>query len=171
MESPELTGAPNPAIVTGEVAAFRAALPDGGMLLGIDTGTKTLGVAMCDASWRFASPGKPIVKRKFTQDKAALAALIAERGVKGIVVGLPLNMDSIDGPRAQSARAFARNLAALGLPILLWDERWSTVSAERALIEQDMSRARRAERIDSAAAATILQAAIDALTGGMTREA
>ena len=124
---------------------------------------------MCDASWRFASPGKPIVKRKFTQDKAALAALIAERGAKGIVVGLPLNMDSSDGPRAQSARAFARNLVALGLPILLWDERWSTVSAERALIEQDISRARRAERIDSAAAATILQAAIDALTGGMAQ--
>jgi len=157
-------------LITGEVAAFRDALPDGGMLLGIDTGTKIIGVALCDAGWRFASPGKPIVKRKFTQDKAALVAVVADRGIKGLVIGLPLNMDSSDGPRAQSARAFARNVSVLGLPILLWDERWSTVSAERALIEQDLSRARRAERIDSAAAATILQAAIDALTGGMGRD-
>jgi len=157
-------------LITGEVAAFRDALPDGGMLLGIDTGTRIIGVALCDAGWRFASPGKPIVKRKFTQDKAALVAVVADRGIKGLVIGLPLNMDSSDGPRAQSARAFARNVSVLGLPILLWDERWSTVSAERALIEQDLSRARRAERIDSAAAATILQAAIDALTGGMGRD-
>jgi len=157
-------------LITGEVAAFRDALPDGGMLLGIDTGTKIIGVALCDAGWRFASPGKPIVKRTFTQDKAALVAVVADRGIKGLVIGLPLNMDSSDGPRAQSARAFARNVSVLGLPILLWDERWSTVSAERALIEQDLSRARRAERIDSAAAATILQAAIDALTGGMGRD-
>jgi len=166
MDRPKLTGA----LITGEAAAFRAALPDGGMLLGIDTGTKTIGVALCDEGWRFASPGKPIVKRKFTQDKAAIEIVIATRGVKGLVIGLPLNMDGGDGPRAQSARAFARNLSVLRLPILLWDERWSTVSAERALIEQDMSRARRAERIDSAAAATILQAAIDALTGGMARD-
>ena len=170
MDGPELTAA----LITGEAAAFRAALPEGGMLLGIDTGTRTMGVALCDAGWRFASPGKPIAKRKFSQDKAVLEALVAERGIKGLVIGLPLNMDGSDGPRAQSARAFARNLAqepgGLGLPILLWDERWSTVSAERALIEQDMSRARRAERIDSAAAATILQAAIDALTGGMARD-
>ena len=86
--------------------------------------------------------------------------------MKGIVIGLPLNMDGSEGPRAQSARAYARNLGVLELPILLWDERWSTVSAERGLIDQDMSRAKRAERIDSAAAAIILQAAIDATTGG-----
>jgi putative Holliday junction resolvase len=93
---------------------------------------------------------------------------VNERSVKGVVIGLPLNMDSSEGPRAQSSRAYARNLsAALGLPILLWDERWSTASAEGALIAQDMSRARRAERIDAAAAAVILQAAIDALAGGM----
>ncbi len=163
MEAGTLTAA----LITGDAAEFRTALADGGILLGIDTGTKTIGVATCDAGWRFASPGKPIPKRKFTADKAVLAAIIAERGVRGLVIGLPLNMDGSDGPRAQSARAFARNLADLGLPILLWDERWSTVSAERALVEQDMSRARRAQRIDSAAAATILQAAIDALTGGM----
>ena len=99
-------------------------------------------------------------------DKALIAALIAERSLKGIVIGLPLNMDSSEGPRAQSSRAYARNLGVLGLPILLWDERWSTTSAERDLIAQDMSRAKRATRIDSAAASVILQAAIDALSGG-----
>jgi putative Holliday junction resolvase len=93
--------------------------------------------------------------------------LIAERAVKGIVIGLPLNMDASEGPRAQAARAMARNLADLGLPILLWDERWTTQAATRALIEQDMSRAKRVDRIDSAAAAMILQAAIDALSGAV----
>jgi putative Holliday junction resolvase len=87
--------------------------------------------------------------------------------VKGVVIGLPLNMDGTGGPRAQASRAFARNLAPLELPVLLWDERWSTASAERAMIAQDMSRAKRAERIDSHAAAVILQAAIDRLAGGI----
>jgi putative Holliday junction resolvase len=91
---------------------------------------------------------------------------VSTRGVAGLVIGLPFNMDGSEGPRAQSSRASAKNLAALGLPILLWDERWSTVSAERGMIDQDMSRARRAERIDSAAAAVILQGALDALAGG-----
>jgi len=152
--------------LTQNAAEFRAALPNGGVLLGIDTGTKTIGTALCDAGWRFATAGKPIAKGKFARDKAAIEALVAERAVGGLVIGLPLNMDGTESPRSQSARAFARNLAVLGLPILLWDERWSTQAAERALIEQDVSRARRAERIDSAAAATILQAAIDALAGG-----
>lgn len=154
------------ALITASAAEFRAALPGGGVLLGIDTGTRTIGTALCDAGWRFASPGKGIARGKFARDRAALAAIVAERHVAGLVIGLPLNMDGSESPRSQSARAFARNLAELGLPALLWDERWSTVSAERALIEQDFSRARRAERIDSAAAATILQAAIDALAGG-----
>jgi putative Holliday junction resolvase len=153
-------------LITAEAALFRAALPEGGVLLGIDTGTTTIGTATCDAGWRFASPGKPVARDKFAAIKAALAAIVAERQVAGIVVGLPLNMDGGEGPRSQSARAFARNLAEIALPILLWDERWSTQSAARALIEQDMSRERRKQRIDSAAAATILQAAIDALTGG-----
>ena len=97
----------------------------------------------------------------------SLAALVAERGIKGVVIGLPLNMDGSEGPRSQSSRAYARNVSeALGLPVLLWDERWSTASAESALIAQDMSRAKRADRIDAAAAAVILQAAIDALAGG-----
>lgn len=144
---------------------YRAALPQGGGLIGLDLGTQTIGVAFCDAGWRIASPGKTLKRGKFGADKAALAALIAERTIRGIVIGLPLNMDGSSGPRAQSSRAYARNLAALGLPVLLWDERWSTAGAERDLIAQDMSRAKRAERIDSAAAAVILQSAIDSLAG------
>lgn len=153
-------------LVTDSAAVFRPALPQGGVLLGLDLGTRTIGTALCDAGWRFATPGKTIERGKFSRDRAMLTALIAQRSVAGIVIGLPLNMDGTAGPRVQSSRAYAANLAALNLPILLWDERWSTASAERVLIEQDMSRAKRAERIDSAAAAVILQAAIDALTGG-----
>jgi putative Holliday junction resolvase len=155
------------ALITTDSREFGAALPGGGALVGLDLGTQTIGTAFCDAGWRFASPGKTLRRGKFGADKALLEALIRERSVKGIVVGLPLNMDGSEGPRAQSSRAYARNLGPLGLPILLWDERWSTVGAERGLIEQDMSRARRAERIDSAAAAVILQGAIDALAGGL----
>ena len=142
---------------------FRAALPDGGRLLGLDLGTKTIGTALCDAGWSFASPAPVIRRAKFSADRATLAALIAAQAVRGIVLGLPLNLDGSESPRSQSARAFARNIADLDRPILLWDERWSTVAATRALIEQDFSRARRAERIDSHAAAHILQGAIDAL--------
>ena len=154
------------ALISTGVAEFRAALPDGGALVGLDLGTQTIGTAFADAGWRVASPAKTLKRGKFTADLAVLRALIAERSVKGIVIGLPLNMDSSEGPRAQSARAYARNLGVLTLPILLWDERWSTTTATRDLIAQDMSRAKRAERIDSAAASVILQAAIDALTGG-----
>jgi len=156
-----------PALVTTSVLDYRDALPGGGALIGLDLGTQTIGTAFCDAGWRFASPGKTLKRSKFGADKAALEALIRERSVRGIIIGLPLNMDGSSGPRAQSSRAYARNLAALGLPILLWDERWSTSDAERGLIAQDMSRAKRAERIDSAAAAVILQGAIDALAGGV----
>lgn len=155
----------DPSLITLQAAELRAALPDGGVLMGLDPGTKTIGTAFCDAGWRFASPGKTLSRGKFTRDKAVLEALAIERGVAGLVIGLPLNMDGSEGPRAQANRAFARNLAVLSLPILLWDERWSTASAERSLIDQDMSRAKRADRIDSAAAAVILQAAIDALAG------
>nr|HMP46915.1 Holliday junction resolvase RuvX [Sphingopyxis sp.] len=105
-----------------------------------------------------------ILRRKFTADLEALRQLVAAQSVAGLVVGLPLNMDGSDSPRTQSVRAFARNLAPLGLPVLLWDERWSTAAVERAMIAADVSRAKRAERIDSAAAAFILQGAIDALT-------
>lgn len=151
------------ALIAESAAAYRAALPDGGALLGLDLGTKTIGTAFCDPGWRFASPAKTLARGKFGADKAALAALVAERSVRGLVLGLPRNMDGSEGPRSQSSRAYARNLLALGLPILLWDERWSTASAERELIAQDISRAKRPHRIDAAAAAVILQAAIDAL--------
>ncbi|AKH42335.1 putative Holliday junction resolvase [Altererythrobacter atlanticus] len=154
-------------LITEEAAAFRDALPDGGVLLGLDLGTKTIGTAFCDAGWRFATAAKTLPKGKFSRDKAVIEGLNAQRGVKGIVIGLPLNMDGSAGPRVQASRAFARNLAVLGLPILLWDERWSTQSAERDMIAMDMSRAKREERIDSHAAAIILQGAIDRLAGGI----
>lgn len=154
-------------MITTMTPEFRDALPAGGALIGLDLGTQTIGTAFADAGWRFASPGKTLKRGKFGADKALLAELIRERSVKGVVIGLPLNMDGSEGPRSQASRAYARNLAVLELPILLWDERWSTVGAERGLIEQDMSRAKRATRIDSAAAAVILQAAIDALAGGI----
>jgi len=153
-------------LITTSVLEFRPALPGGGALLALDLGTQTIGTAFCDAGWRFASPGKTIARGKFGADKLLLQGLITERSIKGVVIGLPINMDGSEGPRSQSSRAYARNLAVLELPILLWDERWSTASAERGLIAQDMSRAKRAHRIDSAAAAVILQAAIDALAGG-----
>jgi putative Holliday junction resolvase len=150
-------------MITTAAAEYRAALPEGGRLIGLDVGTKTIGTALCDAGWSFASPAILIRRTKFTKDKAALVELIGQQQVKGVVCGLPLNLDGSDSPRTQSTRAFARNLDDIGLPILLWDERWSTVAVERVLIEQDMSRAKRAEAIDKMAAAHILQAAIDAL--------
>lgn len=138
------------------------------MLLGLDLGTKTIGTALCDAGWRFATAGKTLGRGKWGRDKERIAALIAERDVKGLVLGLPRNMDGTEGPRAQSSRAFARNLdEAFALSVLLWDERWSTASAQGAMIAQDMSRAKRAEVIDSHAAAVILQGAIDRLAGGV----
>lgn len=150
-------------MITTDRRAFREALPVGGRLIGLDVGTKTIGTALCDAEWHFASPAELIRRTKFSADKAALVALIAAQAVRGLVIGLPLNMDGSDSPRTQSTRAFARNLADLGLPVLLWDERWSTVAVERMMIEQDLSRAKRAERVDKLAAAHILQGAIDAL--------
>lgn len=147
------------------VGDFRDALPTGGRLLGLDVGTKTIGTALCDAGWTIASPATPIRRSKFAADKAALESLIAAQSVKGLVIGLPLNLDGSESPRTQSTRAFARNLADFALPLLLWDERWSTAAVERQMIEADISRAKRAERVDSAAAAFILQGAIDALAG------
>jgi putative Holliday junction resolvase len=159
------------ALITEQAAEFREALPEGGALIGLDLGTQTIGTAFCDAGWRFASAGKTLPRGKFARDLAALRELVTGRSVKGVVIGLPLNMDGSSGPRAQASRAYARNLAlegsGIGLPVLLWDERWSTASAERAMIDQDLSRAKRAERIDSHAAAVILQAAIDRLAGGV----
>ena len=135
----------------------------GGRLLGLDVGTKTIGLATCDSRWSFATPLETLKRGKFSVDLERLRAVAGKHDLAGLVVGLPLNMDGTDSPRTQSVRAFARNLAPLALPILLWDERWSTVAVERAMLDQDMSRAKRAEKVDAHAAAHILQGAIDAL--------
>ena len=133
-----------------------------GALLGLDLGEKTIGVASCDPDRRVATPVETIRRAKFTADAERLSALAKERGVVGFVIGLPRNMDGSEGPRAQSARAFGRNLArTLAIPIAFWDERLSTVAMERELIALDVSRARRAQKIDESAAAFILQGAID----------
>ncbi len=150
-------------MITTIAADFAPHFPGGGRLMGLDVGTKTIGTALCDAGWSFASPAELIRRTKFGADKALVAAMLAKQSVKGIIIGLPLNLDGTDSPRTQSTRAFARNVEDLGPPILLWDERWSTQAVERAMIAADLSRAKRAERVDSAAAAYILQGAIDAL--------
>lgn len=153
-------------MIATSVRDFATALPEGGRLLGLDIGTVTHGVATCDAGWSFASPAPPIKRTKFAAEKAAIADVIAKERIAGIVIGLPLNLDGSDSPRTQSVRAYARNLVSVSLPILLWDERWSTQVVERAMIEADLSRGKRAARVDSAAAAYILQGAIDALASG-----
>ena len=151
------------AVITASPAEFAAKLPDLGKLVGLDVGTKTIGLALCDAGWSFAGPAETIRRTKFTADLELLRAFADREGVVGLVVGLPLNLDGSDSPRTQSVRAFARNLVVLGLPILLWDERWSTQAVERAMIDADVSRAKRAVAVDKLAAAHILQGAIDAL--------
>ncbi|QUL39406.1 Holliday junction resolvase RuvX [Erythrobacter sp. JK5] len=155
-------------MITESAHDFSEALPDGGVLLGLDLGTRTIGIATCDAGWRFATAGKTLGRGKWSRDRAVLGELVKARAITGVVLGLPRNMDGSEGPRAQASRAFARNLAeAFALPVLLWDERWSTKSAEDALIGQDISRKKRAGAIDSHAAAVILQGAIDRLAGGV----
>ena len=150
-------------LITDDISKFAAALPLGGKLAGLDVGTKTIGLAICDAGWHFAGPAQTIRRSKFTRDMEALRTFLAREHAAGLVVGLPLNMDGSDSPRTQSVRAFARNLVPLELPLLLWDERWSTQAVERAMIDADVSRAKRAQKVDSLAAAHILQGAIDAL--------
>ena len=152
-------------MITTAAPDFAAALPDGGRLAGLDVGTKTIGVALCDAGWSFASPAPLIRRTKFTADKAALAAMLVPQAVKGLVIGLPLNLDGSDSPRTQSTRAFARNLSQLAdWPIAFWDERLSTSAVERFLIEDlDLNRKRRAQVVDRTAAAWILQGALDRL--------
>ena len=140
------------------------ALLEGATLAGLDLGTKTIGIAVSDRSLAFAHPRPVIRRRKFGDDAAALLAAFAKDGVRAAVIGLPINMDGTEGPRAQASRAFVRNMARLSdLPFVFWDERLSTVAAERALLEMDVSRRRREERIDSAAAAFILQGVLDRL--------
>lgn len=138
-----------------------------GVLLGLDLGEKTIGVASCDPDRRVATPVETIRRVKFTADAARLVVLARERAAVGLVLGLPLNMDGSEGPRAQSTRAFARNLQrTLDLPLAFWDERLSTSAMERELVALDVSRARRAQKIDESAAAFILQGAIDRLKRG-----
>jgi putative Holliday junction resolvase len=150
-----------PVLALTEAAAL---LPARGALLGLDLGTKTIGVAASDPDRRLATPVETILRKRFNLDAEHLFKLAGERHAVGFVLGLPINMDGIEGPRAQATRAFARNLATLtALPIALWDERLSTAAVERALIEADASRAKRKAVIDQHAAAYILQGALDRL--------
>ncbi len=150
------------AAVHDDVAALAGST---GALMGLDLGTKTIGVSVSDGLRLTATALETIRRGKFATDSARLGEIAAGRGIVAVVLGLPRNMDGSEGPRAQSARAFARNLAErLGLPVALWDERLSTVAAERALLEADSSRKRRAEVIDKLAAAIILQGALDRLS-------
>ena len=137
-------------------------LTPGKRLLGVDLGTKTLGLALSDVGRCIATPMQTLKRGKFSQDAQLIAAIVAEQNVGGIIIGLPINMDGTEGPRAQSSRAYAKNLNRhLKIPVALWDERLSTAAAERMLISADTSRARRAEVIDKVAAAYILQGALD----------
>lgn len=151
-------------MICERIEDFAAALPRTGAIAGLDLGTKTIGVAVSDGLRSVASPLTVIRRQKFSLDAAELLRIVAERGLAGLVLGLPRNMDGTEGARAQSTRAFARNLERLTpLPLGFWDERLSTVAAERALLEADASRRKRAEVIDQVAAAYILQGALDRL--------
>ncbi len=151
-------------MILTELSDFAATLPAFGAVAGLDLGDKTIGVAISDLRRGVATPSEVIRREKFTLDAQRLLALLTAREVCGIVLGLPLNMDGSEGPRVQSTRAFARNLEKLTvLPITFWDERLSTVAAERALLEADTSRKRRKEVIDQVAAGYILQGALDRL--------
>lgn len=148
-----------------EPVELKSALPSGQRLLGLDLGTKTIGLAISDSGLAVASPLETIRRKKFTADAEALIALIGERGIGALVLGLPKNMDGSEGPRAQSTRQFATNLLEkIDIPIALWDERLSTAEVERVLIDQaDMTRKRRGEVIDKMAASVILQGFLDFL--------
>ena len=156
--------------VEDDFNAFLTALPASGALVGLDFGDKTIGIAVSDLRRQVATPLSTIRRVKFTEDAATLLALTTARGIAGLILGLPRNMDGSEGPRAQATRAFARNLSRLTpLPIGFRDERLSTVAAERALLEADTSRKRRSEVIDHVAAGYILQGALDRL-GYLMRE-
>ncbi|MBL4808180.1 MAG: Holliday junction resolvase RuvX [Rhodobacteraceae bacterium] len=156
-------------MITDDIALFLTETRPFAALIGLDLGTKTIGVAISDLTRTVATPQETIRRTKFGKDAEALLAIIKDRSIAGIVLGLPFNMDGSEGPRCQSTRAFARNLGRLtDLPITFWDERLSTVAAERALLEADTSRKRRAEVIDHVAASYILQGALDRI-GNLTR--
>ena len=144
---------------------FAAALNPGARLIGIDLGAKTIGLALSDVRRTIASPLETLPRTKFAADSDKLLSLCAEHGVGGVIIGLPVNMDATEGPRAQSTRAFARNLARkTALPITFWDERLSTAAVTRTLLQADASRARRAQLVDKLAAAYILQGFLDRLS-------
>ena len=152
-------------MIFDDLAAFADAAPGGGRIIGLDLGTKTIGLALSDRGRVIASPLETLKRGKFTADAIKLEALLAEHEVTAMVLGLPINMDATEGPRAQSTRAFARNLGGrIVMPPLPWDERLSTNAVTRTLIEADMSRKRRAEVVDKMAAGFILQGALDALS-------
>lgn len=155
-------------MLVASVAALRASLPKGSRLLGLDPGSKTIGVALSDVTLTIASPYGALKRGKLKANAAEIAAIAAKEGAAGVVVGLPLSMDGTAGPAAQAARDWATALAAaLGLPVALWDERLSSAAVNRMLIgEADLTRARRAAVVDKAAAAYMLQAALDATRPG-----
>jgi len=151
-------------MITDDITEFVAALPAMRPLIGLDLGTKTIGIAVSDTFRSVASPIETIKRTKFTVDAQAIIAHITKRDIGGLVLGLPRNMDGTEGPRAQATRAFARNFDRLhSLPITFWDERLSTVAAEKALLEADTTRKRRSEVIDHVAASYILQGVLDRL--------
>lgn len=152
-------------MISPTIEAFLASLPPNRAIAGLDLGDKTIGVALSDLRRQVATPIEVIRREKFTLDAGKLLALLEARGACGIVLGLPLNMDGSSGPRVQATQAFARNLEKLtSLPICYWDERLSTVAAERALLEADASRAKRRSVIDQVAAGYILQGALDRMS-------
>lgn len=155
-------------MLVANVAALRAALPRGARLIGLDPGSKTIGVALSDVGLMIASPYGALKRAKLKANAAEIAAIAAKEGAGGVVVGLPLSMDGTAGPAAQAARDWATALAAaLGLPVALWDERLSSAAVNRMLIgEADLTRARRAAVVDKAAAAYMLQSALDATRAG-----
>ena len=151
-------------MILNDISQDAASIPSFQALMGLDLGTKTIGVAVSDGMQSVATPLETIKRRKFTQDAERILEIIQDRNIGAIILGLPLNMDGSEGPRVQSTRAFARNLERLTpLPITFWDERLSTVAAERALLEGDTSRKRRSEVIDHVAASYILQGVLDRL--------
>ena len=152
-------------MICDDLAAFAAALPAHAAIAGLDYGDKTIGIAISDLRRQIATPAEIIRRTKFTEDAARLMQIVAARDLRGLILVVALNMDGSEGPRVQSTRAFARNLTRLtDLPIAFWDERLSTVAAERALLEADASRKRRKEVIDAVAAGYILQGALDRMT-------
>jgi putative Holliday junction resolvase len=153
--------------VNDDIEALVAALPKGARLLGVDLGTKTIGLALSDVERRIATPLETLKRTKFTPDAGAIRRIVERFGVGGLVVGLPLNMDGTEGPRSQATRAFVRNLKPLiKIPVAFWDERLSTMAVTRTLIDADASRARRSALVDKMAAAYILQGALDRASPG-----